>query len=99
VLGRMYRNAEGRGEETGFGGGTWTKLMELCPNPGSQTNTSHSYLAVGVEKISEQHLDSTEDLEVYELDQDYVKELLESNQIVQALMAGPLYKYFFELRK
>ncbi len=86
-------------EETGFGGGEWSKLMELCPNPGSQNNKSHSYLAIGVEKVSEQKLDSTEDLEVYELDPEYVKSLLLDNQIIQALMAGPLYKYFWSLRE
>lgn len=85
-------------EETGFGGGEWKKLMELCPNPGSQTNWSHSYLAIGVEKTSTQHLDATEELEVYELEPEYVKSLLLDNQIIQALMAGPLYKYFYEIR-
>ena len=83
-------------EETGYGGGRWSKLMELYPNPGSQTNVSHSYLALDVEKIGDQHLDSTEELEVYLLDQDYVKELVLNNQIVQALMVGPLYKFFCE---
>ncbi len=83
-------------EETGYGGGEWIKLMELYPNPGSQTNCSHSYLALGVEKLCAPHLDTTEELEVYLLDQSYVKALLNDNQIVQALMAGPLYKYFYD---
>lgn len=82
-------------EETGFGGGTWKKLMAIAPNPGSQTNSAHCYLATDVEPIGTQHLDDTEELEVYQLDPDYVKALLLDGQIVQALMVAPLYKYFF----
>lgn len=82
-------------EETGFGGGTWKKLMTIAPNPGSQTNFAHCYLATDVEPIGTQHLDDTEELEVYQLAPDYVKALLLDGQIVQALMVAPLYKYFF----
>ena len=63
-------------EETGYTGGEWTKLMVTSANPGSMNNWAHSYLAVGVEKTTSQHLDSTEELEVHLLDQDYVKALL-----------------------
>ena len=48
-----------------------------------------------VEKVSGQHLDATEDIDVYPLDPDYVRELLLENQILQALMAAPLWKYFY----
>lgn len=85
-------------EETGYTGGEWTKLMVTSANPGSMNNWAHSYLAVGVEKTTSQHLDSTEELEVHLLDQDYVKALLLDNQILQALMVGPLYKYFYEIK-
>ena len=57
------------------------------------------FLAVGVEKVSGQHLDATEDIDVYLLDQDYVRELLGSNQILQALMTAPLWKYFYDKDK
>jgi hypothetical protein len=63
------------------------------------TNLSHTFLAVGVEKQGNQHLDDTEDLEVYIMPQEKVKQLLTDNQIMQALMVGPLYKYFFEIKK
>ncbi|MGM9685493.1 MAG: NUDIX hydrolase, partial [Bacteroidaceae bacterium] len=85
-------------EETGYTGGEWIKLMVTSANPGSMNNWAHSYLAVGVEKTTNQHLDSTEELEVHLLDQDYVKALLLDNQILQALMVGPLYKYFYEIK-
>ena len=83
-------------EETGFAGGEWQEWMTLSPNPATSTNLAHSFLATGVEKVSGQHLDATEDIDVYLLDQDYVRDLLENNQILQALMAAPLWKYFYD---
>ena len=41
-------------------------------------------------------MDPTEDIDVYILEQDYVRELLMNNQILQALMAAPLWKYFYD---
>ena len=70
-----------------------------APNPATSTNLAHSFLAVGVEKVSGQHLDATEDIDVYLLSQDEVRELLVENQILQALMAAPLWKYFYEKDK
>ena len=81
-------------EETGYAGGTWKHWMTLSPNPSTSTNLTHSFLAIGVEKVSGQHLDATEDIEVSLHSPAYVKELLENNQILQALMAAPMWKYF-----
>ena len=81
-------------EETGYAGGEWTKLMAIGPNPGSQNNLTHCFLAVGVEKIAEQSLDDTEELTVHLMSEAEVKSLLENNQICQALMVAPLWKYF-----
>ena len=83
-------------EETGYAGGEWQEWMTLSPNPATSTNLAHSFLAVGVEKVSGQHLDATEDIDVYILEQDYVRELLQDNQILQALMAAPLWKFFYD---
>jgi 8-oxo-dGTP pyrophosphatase MutT (NUDIX family) len=81
-------------EETGYAGGEWTKLMAIGANPGSQNNLTHCFLAVGVEKIAEQSLDDTEELTVHLMSEAEVKSLLENNQICQALMVAPLWKYF-----
>jgi 8-oxo-dGTP pyrophosphatase MutT (NUDIX family) len=83
-------------EETGFAGGEWQEWMTLSPNPATSTNLAHSFLATGVEKVAGQHLDATEDIDVYLLDQDFVRDLLQHNQILQALMAAPLWKYFYD---
>ena len=82
-------------EETGFGGGQWKKLMELSPNPIAMSNMTHCFLAIGVEKIAEQHLDETEELSVLFMTKEEVKRMLNENQICQALMVAPLYKYIY----
>ena len=81
-------------EETGYAGGEWRPLMTLSPNPSTSNNLTHSFVAEGVEKVAEQHLDATEDIAVSLHSPDYVRELLRNNQILQALMAAPMWKYF-----
>lgn len=83
-------------EETGFGGGEWKLFMTLSPNPTNHTNLSYTFLATGVEKLTEQHQERTEDICVHLLSQDEVMQLLHSGEIVQALHAAPLWKYFAE---
>lgn len=81
-------------EETGFGGGEWKLLTVLSANPGSQNNLSYSFIATGVEKITSQHLDATEDINVRVLSRDKVLSMLRNDEIKQSLMAAPLWKYF-----
>lgn len=81
-------------EETGYAGGSWQQWMTLAPNPATSNNLAHSFLAIGVEKVAGQDLDPTEDIEVFLKSPEYVRQLLENNQILQALMAAPLWKYF-----
>jgi hypothetical protein len=83
-------------EETGYGGGEWTHLMDLSANSSTMNNLTHCFLATGVEKIAEPHLDSTEDLEVHLLSREEVWNLLNDNQLVQSLMVAPLWRYFYQ---
>ena len=85
-------------EETGYAGGTWQEWMNLSPNPATCTNMAHSFLATGVRKVAGQSLDATEDIDVYLKPASFVRELLLNNQILQALMAAPLWKYFYDHR-
>lgn len=82
-------------EETGYGKGEWEEYMQLSPNPSTHTNITHCFLARNVEKVSEQHLEATEDLSVHLLSFEEVKELLMNNQLRQALMAAPLWKLLY----
>lgn len=81
-------------EETGYGNGAWYQLMTLSANPSTTNNLTHSFVAIGVEKISEQHLDATEDLTVHLLSEEEVRSLLRNNEMLQALMVAPLLQYF-----
>ncbi len=83
-------------EETGYAGGEWSKLLEIAPNASSMNNYTHCFLAVGVEKIDDSHLDPTEELDVFLLQKEEVFDLLQSGMIKQATMVAPLWKYFYE---
>jgi hypothetical protein len=61
--------------------------------PGTMTNMTHCFLATGVEKTSEQHLDATEELEVHLLTREEVCSVLHNNEMMQSLMVAPLLKY------
>ncbi len=81
-------------EETGYGNGNWSLFMTVSPNPTNHTNKSYTYLATDVEKVSPQHTEPTEDIRIHLLTESEVRELLDSGEIVQALHAAPLWKYF-----
>lgn len=83
-------------EETGYAGGEWQKLMTISQNTSTCTNLTYCYLAIGVESISGQHLDETEDIEVYRFAKEEVRAMLERGDIKQSLMAAPLWRYFAE---
>ena len=81
-------------EETGYSGGKWTNIMTIMPNPGLMTNRCHCFLATGVERVSGQHLDESEDIEVIPTPRSEVLAMLQADKFHQALMAAPLWKYF-----
>lgn len=83
-------------EETGFGGGEWTAYMKISANTSTMTNICHCFIATGVEQVSCQHLEETEDISIHLLTPQEVYQLLAEDQIKQALMAAPLWRYFAE---
>lgn len=83
-------------EETGYGGGEWREFMQLSANPATQNNLTHCFVATGVQRLSAQHLETTEDIAVHLMTRDEVRELLDKGRIVQALMAAPLWRFFAE---
>lgn len=86
-------------EETGYGGGEWQLWMTISANPSTTTNLTYCYLATNVERISAQQLEETEDITVHLLSETEVKALLVNDEIRQALMAAPLWKYFAHINK
>lgn len=81
-------------EETGYAGGEWHELMQVSANTSTMTNLTHCFVATGVEKVATQHLDATEDLEVYTFTQEEVKEMIRRGEFMQSLMLAPLLRYF-----
>ena len=84
-------------EETGYGHGQWSHFMTISPNPGSCNNYSHTFLAIGVEPVSCQHLEQTEDISFSLWEPEQVKDLLLQDGFSQALMVAPLWKYFYQI--
>lgn len=81
-------------EETGYAGGEWSHFMTVCPNAGACTNASHTFLAIGVEPVSSQHLEASEDIQLVLMDREEVLRRLKNDEFHQAMMAAPLWKYF-----
>ncbi|MCR5361762.1 MAG: NUDIX hydrolase [Bacteroidales bacterium] len=82
-------------EETGYAGGEWSLLSEYAVDPSNMTEISYSFLVKGVTKVSEQHLEKTETIEVVLLSEDEVKQALINGSIVSSLMAAPLWQYLY----
>ena len=82
-------------EETGYAGGEWREVMTIGQNPSICDNLTHCCVAEGVEKVSGQHLDASEDIEVLLMSKAEVLDMLINDQQKQALMAAPLWRYFY----
>ena len=72
-------------EETGYRFSKYEYLGKVSPNPSTNTNWMHMFLATGGVKVKEQQLDHNEEIEVVLMKPEEVKKLLAENQIVQAL--------------
>jgi ADP-ribose pyrophosphatase len=72
-------------EETGYAFASFEYLGKISPNPSTNNNWMHMYLATGGRKVQELDLDHNEDIEVHLVSLDELKELMRDNKIVQAL--------------
>ncbi len=72
-------------EETGYEFKQFEYLGKVSPNPSTNTNYMHMFLATGGVKVSNQQLDHNEDIEVELIEIDELQRLVEENKIVQAL--------------
>lgn len=78
-------------EETGYGGGEFVETGRLSPNSANHTNMVHSYLATGVEKVSEPIFDETEQIEIVLMPLGEAVELVRKNGFFQALHVGSIF--------
>lgn len=74
-------------EETGYEFSKFEYLGKISPNPSTNTNWMHMFLATGGKKVNEQSLDHNEEIEVVLLTLDELKKLLKDHGIVQAMHA------------
>ncbi|MGQ0740663.1 MAG: NUDIX hydrolase [Bacteroidota bacterium] len=72
-------------EETGFSFSSYNYLGKISPNPSTNSNLLHMFLARGGKKIADQQLDGNEEIEVLLLSVDELKQLLRENKIVQSM--------------
>ena len=72
-------------EETGYKFEKYEFLGTTSPNPSTNTNIMHLFLATGGEKVQEQKLDDGEELEVFLCSIDELKQFVRDNRIIQSM--------------
>ncbi|MBN8685551.1 MAG: NUDIX hydrolase [Chitinophagales bacterium] len=72
-------------EETGYTFSQIDYLGKISPNPSTNSNYLHMFLARGGRKTSQQQLDENEEIEVIEMTMDELKHLLRTNQLLQSM--------------
>ena len=83
-------------EETGYRFEKIEYLGEISPNPTTNTNMMHMFLATGGEFDSQQKLDIGEDVEVFKVSMDTFLDMVKNNQFIQAMQLSTA---FFALQK
>jgi ADP-ribose pyrophosphatase len=78
-------------EETGYTASNMIQVGQFYPNPALQTNTLHCFLALDVEKVSEQNLDAGEDIEVHLVPFNDLVEMAKRGELQHALMTAVLF--------
>ncbi|HBZ52914.1 MAG TPA: NUDIX hydrolase [Eubacterium sp.] len=81
-------------EESGYESDEWTKLLVIPSNPTIADNYAHIYMARNCRKVSEQHLDDTEYLNVRLYTEEELKELISDGNFLQ-----PIHVLAYELAK
>lgn len=83
-------------EETGYSFKNTEYLGYTSSNPSTNTNRMHMFLLTGGEKVNEQQLDKNEEIEVIIVSKDELKNLLQSNHIIQSMHVTTI---FYALQK
>lgn len=83
-------------EETGYKINSLESLGKYVHNPTKSSGVVHSFLAINVEKISDQKLDEGEDIEVVELDFKEIIKMIENGEI---WTSGTISSIFLALNK
>jgi 8-oxo-dGTP pyrophosphatase MutT (NUDIX family) len=81
-------------EETGYTSNNIIEVGKVSPNPASHTNLMYAYLALDVEKVGNQSLDETEEIEVFPIPLDEVILMVRNGELLQSLHVST---FFFAL--
>lgn len=82
-------------EETGYEFRSYDYLGKISPNPSTNNNLMHMFLATGGKKVARQNLDPNEEIEVLLFSIDEVKQLVKENRIIQSMHVTTIF-YAFE---
>ena len=78
-------------EETGYAGSEPVFLCKVAPNAACISNFAHCYLITDCKRVSGQHLDATEDLEIVVMSAEETKKLMTNGGLVQAVHVAAMY--------
>lgn len=78
-------------EETGYTSKQFIEVGKTYPNPATHNNLTYSFLALDVEKVSQQHLDETEEIEVSLVPLEELVSIAKKGGIPQALHVSALF--------
>ena len=78
-------------EETGYTSERFVEIGKVYPNPATHNNLTYSFLALDSEKVSQQHLDVTEEIEVSLIPFDELIAMAKEGGLPQALHVSALF--------
>jgi ADP-ribose pyrophosphatase len=78
-------------EETGYASDRFVEVGKAYPNPTAHNNLTYSYLALDVEKVGQQSLDETEEIEVSLMPFDKFISMAKAGGLPQALHVSALF--------
>jgi|NGEPerStandDraft_6_1074524.scaffolds.fasta_scaffold07536_2 8-oxo-dGTP pyrophosphatase MutT (NUDIX family) len=78
-------------EETGYASDNFVQIGCVSPNPANQTNLIYSFLALDAEKVSDQALDDTEDMEVVLKPLQEVITMAKNSELFQSLQVSTVF--------
>jgi 8-oxo-dGTP pyrophosphatase MutT (NUDIX family) len=78
-------------EETGYTSDRFIEIGKVYPNPATHNNLTYSFLALDVEKVGQQNLDETEEIEVSLIPFDELIDMAKEGGLPQALHVSALF--------
>jgi ADP-ribose pyrophosphatase len=78
-------------EETGYTASAFVQIGKFYPNPAFQNNTVYCFIALDAEKVTGQHLDDGEDIEVHLVPLDELIDMTKRGEFPHALQVAALF--------